>query len=352
MKSASLLLALLPSFSGAAPITGTVSLLDGSPLSRAVVRVGTDSVQTSAAGSFTVARTTGVGGAPGAVHRVSKNLSVHQGRISLGWNGSDILGRGAVVSARDRGPLPRAMSSTDTLSVYWKGKRLVVLPLPTDTGTLTFRIDTAWKDDAGIPWNGRVAYGSLADSRDGRTYRTVRIGGRTWMAENLAFDAPGARRYDGNADSASKLGLLYGWSLAMGLDGVCDSTVCSPGSAIRRGICPSGWHLPDTAAWDSLYSTAGGSATGGRVLKSVAGWYLYSYLENTGSGQDELGFRALPAGYWDGDDMDADFVGAWWSIGEFSAKLGESAYINTIGFGAQRSVDSKGTSHSVRCIGD
>ena len=32
-----------------------------------------------------------------------------------------------------------------------------------------------------------VEYGTLQDPRDGKSYKTVVIGGKTWMAENLNF---------------------------------------------------------------------------------------------------------------------------------------------------------------------
>ena len=52
--------------------------------------------------------------------------------------------------------------------------------------------------DKTVLFNSAVSYGEMTDGRDGKTYRTLNIAGRTWMAENLNF-----------ADS-SKLPILVG----------------------------------------------------------------------------------------------------------------------------------------------
>jgi uncharacterized protein (TIGR02145 family) len=96
--------------------------------------------------------------------------------------------------------------------------------------------------------------GRFQDPRDGNVYRTVRIGGSWWMAENLRFGKliPNSREQTDN-DTVERyrftdwkecdtVGGVYSWFEAMNYN------VDNP-----KGICPDGWHIPSHAEWNKLY---------------------------------------------------------------------------------------------------
>ena len=144
-----------------------------------------------------------------------------------------------------------------------------------------------------------VTTGTMTDSRDGQTYKTVTIGKQTWMAENLNYEMENSSCYDNVADNCTKSGRLYTWDAA-------------------TTACPSGWHLPAESEWMELIYSVGGEATAGKMLKSTSGWKgdEARFVDNAPfdckkpNGVDAYSFTVLPL---DEDGWYAEF----WSSTEY-----------------------------------
>lgn len=161
--------------------------------------------------------------------------------------------------------------------------------------------------------------GAFTDARDGRKYKTVKIGGATWMAENLNYLPESGKSwcYDDDGGNCAKYGRLYEWNTAM-------------------SACPDGWRLPARRDWDLLGRAAGGRALrgatyqgddvgyidvvhwfgAGEALKAAAGW------DGGGGGTDAYGFSALPGGYRHDTEKKFHFAGSrghWWTATENGA---------------------------------
>jgi len=143
----------------------------------------------------------------------------------------------------------------------------------------------------------RVKHGTLADDRNGVSYKTVTIGSQTWMAENLNYGTEGSWCYDNDSSNCVKYGRLYTWSAA-------------------KAACPSGWHLPSTWEWATLMKYVGSPA--GRKLKSEDGWNYYS---DSYYGTNDYGFSALPGGCRSsgGGFYGAGYLGYWWTATEYGS---------------------------------
>lgn len=119
--------------------------------------------------------------------------------------------------------------------------------------------------------NIKYVIGTMKDSRDGKTYKTVTIGSQTWMAENMSYDYEVDGESYGNycnADDCTTYGRNYTWVVAL-------------------EACPKGWHLPDTTEWRTLYKAIGNDP----YAMQAKGYDRWNDATNVS------GISALPAGY-------------------------------------------------------
>ena len=215
--------------------------------------------------------------------------------------------------------------------------------------------------------NPEITYGTMTDSRDGKTYKTVKIGNQTWMAENLNYSDSVTTTslideswcYNDVAANCDVAGRLYSWWAAIDYDktGCGNGPICLTSLPVR-GICPEGWHLPDSTEWNTLFAAVGGASTAGKMLKSQGGWNN-DYDGSIVKGIDAYGFSALPAGhrYNNGFFSDEGRNARFWTASEDSSARDLSFrsgayYVSLISSNEYAFIDSyvKSKGHSVRCL--
>ena len=145
------------------------------------------------------------------------------------------------------------------------------------------------------------------DARDGRVYKTVKLGSQEWMAENLNYAAEGSLCYENDEKNCEKYGRLYNWEVALDTSnrGCGDNfSGCRLRSDFhpREGICPDGWHVPEHAEWDTLFAYADAHGEGESAADALQAYYRDDYLEKTYS-SDRFGFNVVPAGVFNGNEF-------------------------------------------------
>lgn len=184
---------------------------------------------------------------------------------------------------------------------------------------------------------------------DGNTYKTVKIAGKEWMAENLkvihyrngdevAFisgepwdnQLSGAWCiYNNNQALKTPYGLLYNWYA------VSDS----------RGLCPDGWHIPSYAEWEAL-------STSNMELKEegTSHWFDPNNCLATFSG-----LNVLPGGNagFDGSYNTMGGNGYYWTATEEDLETSWMSFFSYMHTGQSGWINmNKWIGASVRCVKD
>jgi uncharacterized protein (TIGR02145 family) len=211
-----------------------------------------------------------------------------------------------------------------------------------------------WNGYVWVSLSNRAITGIVMDT-SGNNYYTIQIGTQVWMAANLKTtkyrngDAItnvtdnttwqnanfGAWcLYDNNSNFDNPYGKLYNWFALK------DS----------RGLCPTGWHVPNSTEFTVLITLLGGnSIAGGKLKESGTDHWLNPNLGAT----NESYFNALPAGS-RGPTLGNGFFSGIYEITRFWTSENTPTFLLMLNTSAGLGFDfnSQTSGYSVRCIKD
>ena len=182
-----------------------------------------------------------------------------------------------------------------------------------------------------------AVYDSYVDERDSKTYKTVKIGEDTWMAENLAYagDALAAESwcYEDDESNCKVYGRLYSWNAA-NLDGT------------KQGACPEKWNVSTKDDWENLINAVGNDPSVGKLLKDPA------FYKSGPMNKNDYGFSALGAGVVDTAYHGLETEAHFWTANAYNDS---TAYYYSMAVGSKsvtKLVKDKKQGRSVRCVLD
>jgi uncharacterized protein (TIGR02145 family) len=205
---------------------------------------------------------------------------------------------------------------------------------------------------------------------DGHTYALVGIGTQCWFAENLHSDnyrngdaIPGDLNNSQWTSTGSGAQTVYGEGTSTVWVGSDDevANLATYGRLYNwyavndsRGLCPSGFHVPNDGEWMTLEMALGmtssqANSTGWRGTDQGAQMKTPSW-----GGTNSSGFSVLPGGYRDpvsGNFSDQGNAGNWWS----SSPEGIGAWFRYLNSGSSRVHRTSYPARfgfSVRCVRD
>ena len=178
---------------------------------------------------------------------------------------------------------PDILESKDNLGECNEENEGQMFRVPRDTIFDTYACeDGEWVSDfggnSGEPVDPEtVVKGTFKDERDGKTYKTVKIGDQTWMAENLNYKMKGSSCFDNKTENCKKYGRFYN------------------NDAVFGGACPEGWKVPAKKDWATLLATSliYSQKKASEKEEYINGVDFQSFM---GLNNDPYGFNILSAG--------------------------------------------------------
>ena len=194
----------------------------------------------------------------------------------------------------------------------------------------------------------------------GRVYRTVTIGGVTWLAENLDYKFSGCG-IGGTGEPIVPNAWYYDNNEAMyGIDGVRKCGLLYNGYAVKllndnRSELIPGWHVATKNDWDNLANAVGGAEVAATRLKALD-YSINGIWPENWNGTDDFGFGILPAGYYRSDYLsefnDIGIYGNVWTSTEISSTTLESIHFDTIDSSLSQNERPFTRGYSVRLVKD
>ena len=241
-------------------------------------------------------------------------------------------------------PFTAALTGLTASTQYWA------------VGYATNAVGTSYGDTVTFTTSAPpFACGTSTVTYDGHNYTTVQIGSQCWFKENLRNDNYNdGTAIPGSMDNATWTTTTSGAQAILDADSVANFPTYGRlynWYAVNNaaGLCPTGWHVPTDAEWDSLIDYLGGLSGAGNAMKSTTGW------PSGDGGTNTSGFSALPGGlrdYGSGFFYDQGDYGFWWS----SSPIGPDAWNRYLYSGNSGVYRADGSStrngFSVRCVRD
>jgi uncharacterized protein (TIGR02145 family) len=188
----------------------------------------------------------------------------------------------------------------------------------------------------------------LTDTRDGKTYKIVKLGEKIWMAENLNYEMRDSvmTNCTGNDPEGCDMGFPSiqppSWCNGNKKEN-CDKYGRLYTFKAAKKACPTGWHLPEVEEWPER----GNGGYPAFLDYAVVGW---------GGGKDTYGFTVLPAGEYRASSQyflePGRFAFFWTST--IDTRNNNCATMIHFGNGSEGMVsvcaDDENDGHSVRCV--